>query len=292
MKTTSRSTRLVLLLAILILSMLAVAPTQAAPHISGESHRPDCAPVKHIQNWHSVDQLERWGFNTVVEGDQASAHFNDDLSLDLGQNVSNAPQVSRVTEIDADLQIAQRVKCWQAAPGRDVVVEFRERFDRGATPPNLAEDLFLWNAPLAGPNHPDEEAHLLTAIGVSRTNAFGPPMYIAEVIQDLDLTNFSGLFEIAPLPSWLNPADWHNVRITLSEAYAKIEVAQGDHPFELALRTALPHPAEPLGFEFSMETSGPIPVVTADGLNVSCLDIRKAPSVLSNLPIRPSLCRK
>ena len=176
MKTTSRSTRLVFLLAILILSMLAVAPTQAAPHISGESHRPDCAPVKHIQNWHSVDQLERWGFNTVVEGDQASVHFNGDLSLDLGQNVSNAPQVSRVTEIDADLLIAQRVKCWQAAPGRDVVVEFRERFDRPATPPNLAEDLFLWNAPLAGPNNPAELPHLLTAIGVSRTSAFGAPM--------------------------------------------------------------------------------------------------------------------
>jgi hypothetical protein len=279
-----------LLLAILILSMLAVAPTQAAPRISGESHRPDCAPSKHIQNWHSVDQLERWGFNTLVEGDLASIHFNGDLSLDLAQSLSNTQsQVSRVTEIDAGLPIAQRVKCWQSAPGWDVVVEFRERFDQRATPPNLAEDLFLWNAPLASPNNPTELPHLLTAIGVSRTSAFGAPMYIAEVVQDLDLATFSGLLDIRPLPSWLNPAVWHNVRITLSQTYAKIEVAQGNHPFTLALQTALPHPAEPLGFEFSMETSGPI--VTADGLNVSCLDIRKVPSVLSNLPIRPSLCR-
>jgi hypothetical protein len=291
MKTTSRSTRLMLLLAILILSMLAVAPTQAAPHISGESHRPACAPFKHIQNWHSIDQLERWGFNAVVDGDQASVHFNGDLSLDLARNPSNTQsQVSRMTEIDASIPIAQRVKCWEAAPGRDVVVEFRERFDRPATPPNLAEDLFLWNAPLAGPNNPAELPHLLTAIGVSRTSAFGAPMYVAEVVQDLDLTTFNGLLKIELLPNWLNPAAWHNVRITLSQTNAKIEVAQGDQPFTLALQTALPHPAEPLGFELSVETSGPI--ATADGLNVSCLDIRKVPSVLSNLPIRPSLCRK
>ncbi|MEO7908933.1 MAG: hypothetical protein ABIV47_04725, partial [Roseiflexaceae bacterium] len=191
----------------------------------------------------------------------------------------------------ANLPIAQRVKCWQAAPGRDIVVEFRERFDQRATPPNLAEDLFLWNAPLAGPNNP-EPPQLLTAIGVSRTSAFGAPMYVAEVVQDLDLTTFSGLLEIRPLPSWLDPAAWHNVRITLSQTYAQIEVAQGPNPFTVALRTALPHPAEPLAFELSVETSGPMPIVTADGLNVSCLDIRKVPSILSNLPIRPSLCRK
>jgi hypothetical protein len=270
------------------MGILLAAPAQAAPQTKVDDRRTQCIPAKHIQNWRSAEQLSQKGFNTVVEGDLASVDFGHDLLLAMaGSSTNGQAQASRVTEIDADLPIAQRVKCWQALPGRDVVVEFRERFNDSATPLNLQEDSFLWNAPLPGPNNP-EPPQLLTAIGVSRASAFGG--YVAEVVQDFNLLNPSepALFEVVPLPGWLHPTEWHNVRITLSQAYAKIEVAQGGHPFTTALQAKLLHPAELLGFEFSVEASAQI--VQADGLNVSCLDIRHLPSQLSKLPVRPSLC--
>jgi hypothetical protein len=283
-----RSTRLILLLALVLMGTLMAAPAQAAPQTEVDQRRTQCIPTKHIQNWHSVEQLYQGGFNTVAEGDLATVGFDGNLLLNLaGGSANNQAQTSRVTEIDADLPIAQRVKCWQASSGQDVVVEFRERFNESGAPQNLQEDLFLWNAPLPGPNNP-EPPQLLTAIGVSRTSAFGAPIYIAEIVQDLDVMTFNGFFQFAPLPDWLDAAEWHNVRITLSEAYAKIEVAQGDHPFKSVLQVGLPHPAEPLGFEFSVESSGQ--TVPADGLNVSCLDIRNVPSNVNNLPVRPSRC--
>jgi hypothetical protein len=290
MKTILRPNRPFLLLAILLMSMLAVAPTYAAPSTTKKSRQSQCVPAKHIQNWRSVDQLSRQGFNSVVDGDLASMGFDGDLLLNLDSNPANHEyQVSRATEIDTNLPIAQRVKCWQAMPGHDLVVEFRVRFDQSAPPPNLEEDMFLWNAPLAGPNNP-EPPQLLTAIGVARTSGLGAPMYIAEVVQDLDLATFSGLFEITPVPAWLNAADWHNVRVTISQTHAQIEMAQGAHPFTLIQRTALLHPAEPLGFEFSLDTHASIPV--ADGLEASCLDIRTLPRQFTAFSARPSLCRR
>lgn len=291
MHTTVRSRRLFMLCALLLMGILLAAPAQAAPQAKVDDRRIQCIPAKHIQNWHSAEQLNQQGFNTVDDGDLASVDFGRDLSLAMaGSTDNNQPQASRVTEIDADLPIADRVKCWQASPSRDVVVEFRQRFDNSAAPLNLQEDSFLWNAPFAGPSNPNEPPQLLTAIGVSRTSAFGPPLYVAEIVQDLNLATGSGLFPLpVPLPGWLNPGDWHNVRITLSQMHAKIEIAQGDYPFTSILESDLLHPAEPLGFEFSVDTSAQI--VQADGLNVSCLDIRYVPSQLNELPFRPSLCR-
>jgi len=288
MHTTTHSRRLILLLALLLGGILVAAPAQAAPLTKVDQRRTQCIPAKHIQNWRSAEQLNQKGFNTVDEGDLASVDFGGDLLLSMaGSSTNILAKASRVTEIDADLPIAQRVKCWQASPGQDVVVEFRERFNESAAPLNLQEDSFLWNAPLPSPNNP-ELPGLLTAIGVSRTTAFGG--YVAEIVQDLNVMTFSGdfLFKIEALPVWLDATEWHNVRITLSQTHAKIEIAQGDHPFAPALESALLHPAEPLGFEFSVDTSEPI--VQADGLNVSCLDIRYVPSNLNKLAVRPSLC--
>ena len=291
MHTTTHSRRLILLFALLLGGILVAAPAQAAPLAKADQRRTQCIPAKHIQNWHSAEQLNQKGFNTVDEGDLASVDFGGDLLLSMaGGSTNNQAQASRVTEIDADLPIAQRVKCWQASPGQDIVVEFRERFNESAVPLNLQEDSFLWNAPLPSPNNP-ELPGLLTAIGVSRTTAFGG--HVAEIVQDFDFFNPGGpaLFEVEPLPVWLNAADWHNVRITLSQTHAKIEIAQGDHPFDAdhpVLEADLLHPAEPLGFEFSVDTSEQF--VQADGLNVSCLDIRYVPSNLNKLHARPSLC--
>ena len=55
------------------------------------------------------------------------------------------------------------------------------------------------------------------------------------------------------------------------------EVAQGERPFTTVLQAALLHPAEPLGFEFSVDNEvAPgmtLPVAISDGLEVSYLRI-------------------
>jgi hypothetical protein len=182
-----------------------------------------------------------------------------------------------MTEIDTWKPIAERVKCWQATRTKNVVVEFRARFDQNATPPGLTENLMLWNAPY--PSTTPEPAQPVTSIGVSRTSVFGQPQYIAQVTQDLNFGTFTPpfIFQTMPMPAWLNAADWHRVRITLSQQTAQIDVAQGSRPFTTVLKTALLHPAEPLGFEFSLDNelvpgvTGP--VVVPDGLDVDYLYI-------------------
>src|SRR5215213_1052338 len=117
MKTTSRSARKILLLALLILSMLAVAPTQAAPAASnGHPHNPaQCLDRKFIPFWGSRSFIEAQGFNFDIAGDQASVKFRNNLSLDLASDSTNSEYTaSRMTEIDTWKPIADRVKCWQA----------------------------------------------------------------------------------------------------------------------------------------------------------------------------------
>jgi len=289
MATTTHSRRLILLFTALLMGILVAAPAQAAPQTKTDHQRTQCVPAKHLQNWRSIEQLDQKGFNTVVQGDLATVDFDGNLLLEMaGGSTNNQDQASRVTEIDADLPVADRVKCWQALPGQDVVVEFRQRFNESAAPVNLQEDSFLWNAPFAGPNHPDDSSELLTAIGVSRASPFGFPVYMAEIVQDLDVATFSGLFKFQFLPAWLDPAEWHNVRITLSQMHAKIEIAQGNHPFDTVLQADLLRDVDPLAFEFSVDTSEQF--VQGDGLNISCLDIRNVPSNVTNLPVQPSRC--
>lgn len=280
MKTTSRTARLILLLGILILSMLAVAPTQAAP-AANNGNRPNanqCLDRKFIPFWGSRNFIEAQGFNFDIVGDQASAKFRNNLSLDLASDPTNSEYIaSRMTEIDTWKPIAERVKCWQPTPTKNVVVEFRIRFDQSATPAGLTENLMLWNAPF--PSTTPEPARPITSIGVSRNSAFGPPQYYAAVVQDLDFGTFTPPFilELTPMPAWLDAGKWHRIRITLSQTTGQVDVAQGPHRFTTVSKVALLHPPEPLGFEFSLDNElSPgltVPINIPDGLDVSYLDM-------------------
>jgi hypothetical protein len=280
MKSPSRATRLVLMLAILILSMLAVAPTQAAPAATTSyQHSPNqCLDRKFIPFWGSRSFIEAQGFNFDIVGDQASVKFRSHLSLDLASHPTNSDYTaSRMTEIDTWKPIADRVKCWQATPTKNVVVEYRVRFDQSATPSGLTENLMLWNAPFASTT--PEPARPITSIGVSRNSAFGPPQYYAEVVQDLDFGTFAPPFilELTPMPAWLDAGKWHRIRITLSQTAGQIDVAPGPHPFTTVSKVALMHPAEPLGFEFSIDNEFvpgmTVPITIPDGVDVSYLDM-------------------
>jgi hypothetical protein len=281
MKTTSRSARLMLLLAILILSMLAVAPTQAAPAANNEHQHntTQCVDRKLIPFWGSRSLIEAQGFNFDIIGDQASVKFRRALSLDVASNpLSSAYTASRMTEIDSAMPIADRVKCWEATPTKNVVVEYRVRFDQSAAQSDMTENLILWNAPLPAAGS-GETALPITSIGVTRNAAFGVPHYYAEVVQDLNFATFAPPFilNLTPMPAWLDAGQWHRVRITLSRTTGQIEVAQGARPFTTVSKVALLHPTGPLGFEFSMDNEFVpgvfVPVTIPDGLDVSYLDV-------------------
>ncbi len=285
MKTTSRSTRLLLLLTILILSMLAVAPTQAAPaaNNSYQYNADQCLDHKFIPFWGSRNFIEAQGFNFDIVGDQASVTFGNYLSLDLASDpASSEYTASRMTEIETEKPIAERVKCWQPTTNQNVVIVYRVRFDQSATPSGLTENLMLWNAPF--PSTTPEPALPITAIGVSRNSAFGPPQYYAQVVQDLDFGTFAPPFilELTPMPAWLDAGEWHRIRITLSQTTGQVDVAQGAHPFITVIEVALLHPPEPLGFEFSIDNEMfpgvTVPINIPDGLDVSYLDMRMEPA--------------
>jgi hypothetical protein len=283
---TSNTRRLAGLFAALILSLLLAMPAQAAPltfvqSSSAHSDKNHCVADKQIENWNNQRAIEARGFNFDTVGPQASVMFQHDLALKLGTTADSAYTASRMTEIDSELPIAQRVKCWQATPDKDVVVEFRVRFSQAATPAGMTESLVLWNAPLPffdGVNPPSENALPLTSIGVARTSAFGTPQYLATVAQDLDLATFDGLLRVALMPPWLDPSQSHQVKLTLSQQAAHIEVAQAQHEFEHVLDVPLPHPAEPLGFEFSVDNEAfpgfYVPVSVPDGIEIDYLSIR------------------
>src|SRR5215216_3886940 len=100
MKTSSRTVRILFLLAILLLSMLAVAPTQAAPVASnGHGHSFDqCLDRKLIPFWGSRSFIEAQGFNFDIVGNQASVKFRNNLSLDLASDsTSSKYTASRMT---------------------------------------------------------------------------------------------------------------------------------------------------------------------------------------------------
>ena len=154
-----------------------------------------------------------------------------------------------------------------------MVAEYITRFDQAATSSSLTENLFLWNSPLPAVGS-SESAGLLTAFGVSRSQG----VYQAVALQDLNFSTFSGLFRVQPMPVWLNAADWHTVRVTISQTTARIEVAQAGHPFSPVLEATLLHPAEPLGFEVSIDNEAfpgyYVPVATPDGIDIDALEIK------------------
>jgi hypothetical protein len=288
MNITPLAKRLSALLVMVLLGLVFVLPAQAAPAAqatlspqAGPASRAGttCLPHKRVDFWGSQQAIEARGFNFDLIGDQASATFQRNLALDVASDPnSSAYTASRITEIDTWQPIAERVKCWQATPTKNVVVEFRVRFDQQATPAGMTENLMLWNAPF--PSDTPEPARPVTTIGVSRNSALGAPMYVAVVTQDLDYATFAPpfVFQVTPMPSWLDPSAWHRVRITISQATAQIDVAQGSNPYMTVLKASLLHPAEPLGFELSVDNEQApgwtVPVVIPDGLDVDFLDIR------------------
>jgi len=283
---TPRTRRFVGLFAALLLGILLTLPAQAAPapiaRLTSAYHNTErCVPHKEVANWYNRSALEARGFHFDLVGAQAAAQFGHDLTLEVAPNSgSSAYTASRITEIASQQPIAQRVKCWQATPEKNVQIEFRVRFDQSATPAGMTENLELWNAPFPffdGTNTPTENAGLLTSIGVVRTSAFGQPQYLATVVQDLDTNTFNGLLNIAPMPAWLDPGQWHRVRITRSQQMARIEVAQAAHRFTPILEAVLLHPAEPLGFELSVDNEAfpgyYVPVTVRDGIAIDYLSM-------------------
>lgn len=235
-----------------------------------------CVGHKSIEQWNNLNQLGAQGFYPEIHGEEASLTFNREqndkyLSLDVAPSGDGAADyaASRITEIDAALPVGERVKCWQPTDTRNLVAEFEVRFDQPVTP-GLTENLVFWNAPFG------ENPIPITTIGVSRSLSTGG-MYAAVVAQDLVLEPFSGLMEVSPMPSWLDDTAWHRVRITVSSGSARIEVAQGEHPFTTVLETALLHPPEPLGFEFSIDNEALpgmyIPVPFGDGVDVTAFEV-------------------
>jgi len=282
---TLRTQRLAGLFAALLLTIFLTLPAQAAPSATTatNSSYPNanrCLPHKQIETWNSRRSIEARGFQFDLIGPEASALFQHDLALNLARNPANSfTTASRMTEIASEKPIAERVKCWQATPDKNVVIEFRVRFNQSATPAGMTENLELWNAPLPffdGTNPPTESPLPLTSIGVARTSAFGQPQYVATVVQDLDLATFNGLLRMNAMPPWLDAGRWHEVRLTLSQKEARIEVAQAGHREEV-LKVELPHPAEPLGFEFSIDNEAfPgvfVPVTERDGIEVDYLSM-------------------
>lgn len=237
-----------------------------------------CVGHKRLQQWNNLPQLTAQGFIPELYGEEAALTFNRErgnhyLSLDLipDGDLDAEYAASRITEIDTTAPVDERVKCWQPVEGRSVVAEFEVRFDQPATP-GLTENLVFWNAPFGG-----GESIPITTIGVSRSLSTGG-VYAAVVAQDLVLApEFSGLMDVRPMPDWLDDTDWHTVRVTIRTDSALVEVAQGQHGFTPVLETALLHPPEPLGFEFSIDNEAMpglyIPVPLADGVDVAYFDV-------------------
>jgi hypothetical protein len=284
---TNKVTRcLVAAVAPLVASVLLIAPAQAAPSAPASvfSSKPSaqCVQRKNITNWQNLRQVNKQGFNADVVGSQASMTFNRNqgqgvLSLDLAANPTNTEYTaSRITEVNSSAPISERVKCWQPTETKNVVAEYVIRFDQAATPANLTENMFFWNAPL--PASPSEQPIPFTTIGVTRSLG----SYRAVVAQNLDIATFSGLLQQQPMPEWLDASQWHTIRVTISQTHASVQVAQGSHSYSELLKVALQHAPEPLAFEFSVDSEAfpglYVPVTTPDGLDIAHLDIRLAPA--------------
>jgi hypothetical protein len=272
------------LILFLLVALCALLPTMATPAAAAPAatNSAGCVPFKHLTPFASPAQLEAAGFRSEIIGPQASLAFEpDEAGGHLALDVASDPQSStytaaRITEVDSQLPIDQRVKCWQPTGSRNVVVEYSVRFAQPSAQPGMTENLILWNAPF-----PSQigavGARPVTAVGMSRLGG----MYFAAVAQDFDNAIGQGLFSLTPLPAWLQPTDWHRVRVTLTTRDARVELAQGERPYTTVAAVALLHQPEPLAFEFSVDNDAgggiTVPVNQPDGLDARCLVIRAAP---------------
>ena len=274
------------LLPLALLPIIAIAIFTLFPATPAEARPPRCTPVKQIDNLQSERVLESRGFH-VHEAGPGSVDFHGRgagaiAELNLPQLLPADPQVPVVDQLNAAriTEAGQGARCWQPTEAFDVVAEFEIRFTAAVTPPGVTETAFLWNAPLEA-----DVPEPLTAFGVTRNQLLVDMIedydanYSAAVAQDLDLLDFGGYLEVAPMG--VDPTEWHTVRITMSMDQVVIEAAQ-DGNFETVLKGNPPGPIEPLIFEFSLDNEVfpgfYAPVSVPDTLEIESLSIRRVPA--------------
>jgi hypothetical protein len=245
------------------------APASNPVYTSDYLSHTTCPQKRLIPRFINEQQVEAQGFHFQVTPPGGSYAFNQAghqryLSLRMDPFPFNGElSASRITEIDTSLPPEERVFCWQPTQTKNVSVLYTHRFLEAAPPPGLIENLFLWNAPL-------DTGGVITAVGVTRNNLLGG--YFAIVAQDYDFATNTGLLQLVPMPAWLDATAWHTVNVTISQETATIKVKQGGNEATV-LQTALLHPPDPLGFEFSLDNEifpGVIvPVTIADQIDVA-----------------------
>jgi hypothetical protein len=259
----------VTLLALLAVLVLALQPAVAV------AAPPQCQRTKHLDNVMNDRILQARQFHIDEAGTGDLAYHgrgrNAYASLGLEQDLSGAYNAARITEVDTTLPPEARTRCWQPDARFDVIAEFKIRFAQAEKPFGLTETVFLWNSPLGG-----DQPLPVTSVGISRSESF--PGYNANVSQNLTFEPFAfDHLEVVPMPQWLDPTEWHTVRITLGVHDVQIEVRQGGG-YETVISTTLPEPVEPLAFELSVDNEAfpglTVPVSVPDTLYVDSIDIR------------------
>ena len=252
----------------------------ASPATPAEAPPSDgCRPAKIITGLRNERQLEAFGLHQDVFGsgtltfDREGRHQY--ASLSLAPDLSGNPVSARITEVDTSLPPEERTRCWQPTEKFRILAKYSIRFAQAERPPGLTENVFLWNSPFG-----ETSLLPLTAIGVSRSENF--PGYVATVSQDVTFTPvFSGFIQVAPMPAWLDPTEWHTVRVHLSEQEATISVIQGDQRATV-LSAALPAPMTALAFEAGVDNEifpgFYAPVSEPDTIDVAAVAIRRFPN--------------
>jgi hypothetical protein len=260
------------LLSLIVLAGLAPATVAAPPTTRGQQNQ--CVSHRQIVKFNTLPQVEAHGFFADLHGNATISFAGQGreryVSLGVETDFASPYVASRLTEIDTALSPGERVKCWQATTDKDVVVEYRLRFDLAETP-LLTENAMLWNAPFS-----PEENVPITAVGVTRNQLYEG--YVAIIAQQFNFDTFEGFIMPVPMPGWLDPSAWHDVRLTVGQYDVVIEVAQGDTGYTVVAAATLPEPLEPLAFEFSVDNElFPgffVPVLEPDAMDVAYLEIR------------------
>ena len=260
---------------------------------AGKNH---CTFAKFIPRFKNEKTITQNGFYIDLFG-TGELNFNKEghlkyATLSLAPDLTGNYDASRITEVDTSLPPEERTKCWQPTEDWDVVVGYIVRFEQ-AENPGLTENMVLWNAPI-GVNG----SLPFTVIGATRNQLF--PGYMAMIAQDLVIgPEPSGFIQVAPMPEWLDPTEWHFVQIRVSQQGASVAVAQALYGFEnlnykqldysqenvnyeVVLEVDLPAPVEPLAFEFSLDNEVLpgliIPFADQDSLDVASLAIWYEPN--------------
>jgi hypothetical protein len=250
-----------------------------------------CTFAKFIPRFKNEKIITRNGFHIDLYG-TGELDFSKEghlkyATLSLAPDLSGNYSASRITEVDTTLPPEERTKCWQPTKKWDVVVAYIVRFEQ-AENPGLTENLVLWNAPIGV-----DGSLPFTVVGATRNQMF--PGYLAMIAQDLVIgAEPSGFIQLAPMPEWLDPTEWHFVQIRVSQQHASVAVAQALFGFEnlnyknmdngrenlnyeVVLDVDLPAPVEPLAFEFSLDNEVlpglVIPFAEQDSLDVASLGI-------------------